>query len=329
MDSSRGLSLKLWFTLGLLVVFLVGLISVAFATGWGASLAAMRELTVAQVCVLLLLSLVNYGFRGLRWHIYTRAIHLRTSLAQDMRHYLGGFALTATPGRVGEFIRLRWIWRDTGLGPERTGALVLVDRAADLAAVGLTLAIALAFTAGGFQGGWVAAALAVVLAVLVTRAGLLVWGLGMGYRVLGVFPRVFAVLRSAARRLTVFTPPRIILPATMLGMVGWCAEAYAFWLLLGWLGADIGMALAIAIFFCAMLTGGATGMPGGIGGAEAAMIAGLALQGVPLEIAIPATAVSRITTLWFAIAVGFCAFPFAERYSQRGSVKSPVCAGTN
>ena len=329
MNTSKDLTRKLWFTLGFFAVFLIGLISIAFATGWGETLLAMQDLTIAQVTLLLVLSLVNYGFRGLRWHIYTRALELPTSLMQDMRHYLGGFALTATPGRLGEFIRLRWIWRDTGCRPDRTGSLVVVDRAADLAAVGLLLAVAIAFTAGGVQGGWAAAVLAVLFAVAATRAGLIVWGVGFGYRLVGIFPRLFAMLRAAARRMTAFAASGVVLPATALGMLGWCAEAYAFWLLLGWLGAEMSLPLAFSIFFFSMLTGGATGLPGGIGGAEASMIALLALNGVPLEIAIPATAVIRLTTLWFAILVGFCAFPFAEKYSQREMVKSPACAGTH
>ena len=64
-----------------------------------------------------------------------------------------------------------------------------------------------------------------------------------------------------------------------------------------------------------MLTGGATGLPGGIGGAEAAMVAALALNDVPFEIALPATAIIRLTTLWFAILVGVGVFPFAERHA--------------
>ena len=68
------------------------------------------------------------------------------------------------------------------------------------------------------------------------------------------------------------------------------------------MGADIGLAKAIAIFTFATLAGGLTGAPGGVGGAEAAMVALLALDGVRLDIAVPATALIRLTTLWFALA---------------------------
>jgi uncharacterized membrane protein YbhN (UPF0104 family) len=85
------------------------------------------------------------------------------------------------------------------------------------------------------------------------------------------------------------------------------------------MGADIGAGAAIAIFAFATLAGGATGAPGGMGGAEAALLGLLALHGVPLEVALPATLIIRVTTLWFAIGIGLAVFPFAERLSLKGS----------
>ena len=91
------------------------------------------------------------------------------------------------------------------------------------------------------------------------------------------------------------------------------------YLLLVWMGADVGIATAIAIFVFATLAGGLTGAPGGVGGAEAAMIGLLMIEGVPLEMSVPATLIIRVTTLWFAIAIGLAVFPFAEKASQRKS----------
>ncbi len=84
------------------------------------------------------------------------------------------------------------------------------------------------------------------------------------------------------------------------------------------MGADIGLAKAVAIFIFSALAGGLTGAPGGVGGAEAAMIALLALDGVPLDVSVAATAIIRLTTLWFAILIGMILFPLAERRSLKG-----------
>ncbi|MDA5094034.1 lysylphosphatidylglycerol synthase transmembrane domain-containing protein [Aliiroseovarius sp. KMU-50] len=300
---------------GLFGLVMVGLIGLAAATGWEETRAQIAKLSIWQVLFLLVLSLVNYLFRGLRWHIFARRLGLPTGLAQDLRHFLGGFAMSVTPGRVGELVRMRWLKRETGWNFERTAPLVLVDRASDLTAMALILAMALSFSMKGIAGGVPVALLALIAGFVATRPALLAGFAKMGHRVTGRFARLWVKIRRAAKSLSAFTSPTLMTSAAILGVIGWIAEGYAFHLLLVWLGSDIGFATAVAIFVFSTLAGGLTGAPGGVGGAEAAMIALLALEGVPLEVSVPATAIIRVTTLWFAIGIGLLIFPLAERHS--------------
>ena len=304
---------------GLFALVLAGLAGLAAATGWDETRAQIARLAVWQIGVLLALSLTNYLLRGLRWHLFARRLGLGTSLGTNLRHFLGGFAMSVTPGRLGELVRMRWIGRETGAAFETTAPLMLVDRACDLAAMGLLLGTALAFSASGIAFGLPVTALALTAAVIVTRPALLAGLAGLGHRLTGRFGRLFAKVRRAAQALAAFSSPGLVLGASALGLAGWFAESYAFHLLLTWMDADIGLAKAVAIFVFAGLAGGLTGAPGGVGGAEAAMVALLALEGVGLEAAVPATAIIRVTTLWFAILIGFMVFPVAEKYSLRKS----------
>jgi len=304
---------------GLFALVLAGLAALAAATGWEETLAGLRSVTGPELGLLLALSLVNYLFRGLRWHLFARRLGLPTTLRQNIRHFLGGFAMSVTPGRVGELVRMRWLRRETGWSFERTAPLVLIDRASDLAAMALLLALALAFSATGIAGALPVVGLALAAAWVATRPRLLRLAATLGYRVTGVARRLFARVRRASLSLEAFQSPALLTLATVLGLIGWAAEGVAFWFLLDWMGADVGLSAAMAIFIFATLAGGLTGAPGGVGGAEAAMVALLALEGVPLEISVPATLIIRVTTLWFAIGIGLAVFPFAERLSNRKS----------
>ncbi len=315
-SSRRWRDLALLGGLGLLV--LAGLIGAAAATGWDETMTALGRLTWPEVLLLLLLSLTNYGLRGLRWHLFASRLGLPLSLGANLRHFLGGFAMSVTPGRVGELVRMRWIRRETGWPFDRTAPLALVDRASDLGAMALLLALALSFSATGIAGALPVAGLALIVAWAATRPALLHGFAGLGHRALGKrLPRLFARVRRAARAMGHFTSPTILMLASGLGLIGWFAEGWAFYLLLGWMGAETGLWAAIAIFIFATLAGGLTGAPGGLGGAEAAMVALLLLDGVPVEIALPATLIIRVTTLWFAIGLGLAVFPLAERFSKK------------
>ncbi|MCO6383105.1 flippase-like domain-containing protein [Oceanicola sp. 502str15] len=313
---------ELYFVLLLLALFALGFLGLALAGGWEESWQQVMQLSGLQLAGLLALSLVNYLFRGLRWHLFARRLGLGLSARANIRHFLGGFAMTATPGRVGELVRMRWISREAGWPFTRSTPLVLVDRASDLAAMGLILAVALSLSTMGIKGAVTVAALALVAAALVTRPALLSALVTLCYRATGWLPRLFARIRSAARSLKQFSTAPVIAGSLTLGLAGWVAEGYAFHLLLMWMGADIGFFSAVAIFVFSTLAGGLTGAPGGVGGAEAAMIALLKLHGIPLEISVPATAIIRVTTLWFAIGLGLLVFPFAERASLKAKAKA-------
>lgn len=315
-SSRRSHDLLLLVTLAGLVLF--GFVALAAATGWEKTLAAMAELKALQVSALLILSLGNYAARALRWHMFSGSLGLPLGVVANARHFLGGLAMSVTPGRVGELVRMRWIGRETGQAFERVAPLALIDRAADLSAMALLLAAGLMFSSTGLRGGAPVVMLSLILAFVATRPMLLKATAEILHRAtFRRLPRLFARVRRASRSLAAFRAPELVGLAGLLGVIGWFFEAYAFHLLLSWMGADVELATAVAIFVFATLAGGLTGAPGGLGGAEAAMIALLLMQGVPPEIALPATLIIRVTTLWFAILVGSAIFPFAEGLSRK------------
>jgi uncharacterized protein (TIRG00374 family) len=107
--------------------------------------------------------------------------------------------------------------------------------------------------------------------------------------------------------------PGVLVAASSLSLVAWAAEAFAFHLVLHWMGADIGVLPAASIYAISMLAGAASFMPGGLGGAEAAMIALLKVAGVDTQQAISATLIIRLATLWFAVGLGFVALALLAR----------------
>ena len=307
----------IWLLAGLFALVIVSIVGLAAATGWQETMAQIKRLSGWQILALLGLSLVNYAFRGLRWHLFARRLGLPTGLIQDLRHFLGGFAMSVTPGRVGELVRMRWLTRETGWSFERTAPLMLMDRASDLVAMALILALALALSSAGFTGALPIVLASLIAAYVVTRPRLLAGVATRLYRLTGLWPRLFARIRTAAQSLARFSNPWVIGLAAALGLIGWMAEGVAFYLLLMWMGVDVGLWTAVGIFVFSALAGGLTGAPGGVGGAEAAMIGLLMLEHVPLEVSLPATLIIRVTTLWFAIGIGLMIFPLAEKLSMR------------
>jgi glycosyltransferase 2 family protein len=276
---------------------------------------------------LLVLSLLNYTLRALRWHLFSRHLGLRVPLRRSGLYYLAGFAATTTPGKVGEALRLWFLERADGCRYERTAALLVGDRLSDLTATVLLCLLGVSTFASYL---WTTVALAVLLGGMIglfMRPAALLRFLALGYGWVGRWPRLFARVRVALRQTARLFGPRVYAAGLVLATIGWLAEGLALYWLLTLLGADVSLREAVFVFAFAMIVGGLSMLPGGLGGTEATMVALLLALSVGAEVAVAATAMIRVTTLWFAIGLGFLALPWALRLARLGRPASAAPVG--
>ncbi len=86
-------------------------------------------LLAAAMPVLVSASFVLYLLRYARWHWLLRRAGCQTPVGRGFLAYLSGFAFTATPGKVGELLRIRYLM------PLGVLAAFVYERAFDLLAV--------------------------------------------------------------------------------------------------------------------------------------------------------------------------------------------------
>lgn len=303
-----------WVLLAFVLVMGIALIS----SGWDDAALVIGQLSVGKIAALLGLAALHYAIRAWRWHWLVRASGVQTRFSQNLVHLLGGFAMTATPGRLGELIRLRWLKKETGHAFTRLVPIAFADRAIELGSMLLLVLGVLAFGSLGTGSVWILITVTTGLVIVVCQPRLLevcvlwLWQ-AVGHRK----ARLFAKLRRMIHQLRNVMRPTVLVPILVIGVLGWASEGIAFWLLLGWLDTSLPLATATAIFMVAILAGALSGLPGGLGGTEATGVALLVLQAVPFETAVLAILIIRVTTLWFAVLVGMIVLPVAEMRANK------------
>lgn len=301
-----------------IIIFIVLVVVGLALSGWRDAVAGLASVGLWNILMLCGLAALHYIIRSLRWHMIVRAGDVSTSVGQNMLHFFGGFAMTATPGRLGELVRLRWLCRDSGKSFGRLLPIVFADRAIELAAMVFLICLALLLVNLETNAVWGLMAVSLVLVWIACRPQLLEHVITGLWRLLGRrLSRLFVKLRRMTRRLAPFMRLPILVPTIIIGVAGWALEGVAFYLLLSWLDVEISVWTATAIFLIAVLSGALSGLPGGLGGTEATAVALLLLQDVPLDAAVLATLVIRVTTLWFAVLIGLLVFPIAEALSGK------------
>ena len=278
-----------------------------------------RMLTLNPVALagLLGLSLVNYLMRAWRWYVYSQHLNIQVRAA-DRALLLRRLRHDDDAGQGGGSARLWFLERCHGYRYERTAPLLLGDRMGDaVAIVLLCLAGISAFGAAYVTGTLVAAGVLLVALLMLLRPHVPLRVVLLVYGMVGRWPRLFGAARGVVRKTSRLLDPRIFALTTAMGVFGWLCEAFALhWLLID-LGADITLQQSIFVFAFAMLVGAVSMLPGGLGGTEATMFALLTLLHVPADTALAATLIIRLTTLWFAVGLGFVALPAAFRLARQ------------
>tara|TARA_Y100001968_G_C19395958_1_gene738332 strand:- start:251 stop:1825 length:1575 start_codon:yes stop_codon:yes gene_type:complete len=260
-----------------------------------------------QVCIGLFLVLLGYFIRYFRWRMLMQLLHQPLPIIRDARIWIGSYAFTVTPAKSGEVLRAVLLKKEFGVPILSSLMALLVERISD----GFSVLLLLLFYLPLLRGREVSLFLpSTILIIAVFLLWLLLQQKDWIYRLFRWIelrlPSKFASAGSnsfeALRSLLQF---RLLFFSTALGVISWFLEGVSLWLLLRGLGVTkISLGGAAIAHTSAGLLGALTLMPGGLGSTEAGTVGLLALQGLALDIATPATLLIRLMTLWFATCLG-------------------------
>ena len=271
--------------------------------GWWAFVAALG------------LAVANYAIRMVRWFLYLDLCDLAVPFRIRALVFLSGFALSITPGKLGELIK-SYLLRETCAIPiTRSAPIIIAERVTDLIALLILGLAGVAFY--GVAHGMVVAGAAVIIIGLV----ILSWStLAHGIIAVATRPRPLRRFADRLRRLydglTGLMRPRPLTWATGLGVIAWLAECVGFSLIISaFPGTDVPLGLAILIYAATTVAGALSFLPGGLLVTEASMTLFLveASRGVDQPTAVAATILTRLATLWFAVAIGLLALAVLRR----------------
>ncbi len=307
------LSKRFFLFLGLGVgVFL----SLSLYGNWKAVSEAFKHFSYLTLPLILALAFMNYLSRFWRWELYLKRVEISLTRKESFYIFMSGLVMTVTPGKMGELLKSYLLRQNHRVPLARSGPIVLAERFTDLLAVYfLTLLGSFSFADGN-------KILGVGLAVLLI--GLLPFVSPKFFKgILGLSKkfswsrRLEAPLSEAFYTLHDLMGFRLLVLASVLGLVAWFFECLAFQVVFIGLGVEIPLAKAVFIYAFSTLAGALSMLPGGIGAAEGSMTSLLLLIRIPKALATTATIIIRICTVWFAVLLGYGFVKLYQKQKKR------------
>ena len=226
-----------------------------------------------------------------RWRVLLGSQHIGRPSGPDWLGWFRGFALTATPAKLGELSRVQLLHEQLGYPRLPLVHVFVAERFSDAAAVALLLLLLIPNQLFGsipsLRSTWLLAIalLAACALLLASRFLFRRW------------------LKHHWQRWRHHLPSgslvKALLPASLISLLVWACEALVLWLLVLLLApTPITIPAAIAIYLLSGTAGMASPLPGGIGVNEASTVLLLGQHGVPAAVALPVAVLRRLITLW-------------------------------
>jgi uncharacterized protein (TIRG00374 family) len=264
------------------------------------------------------LAFANYAIRFVRWQLYLRHQGVAVPRRSSALVFGAGLSLSITPGKLGELVKSYLLRELHDIPAIRTAPVVVAERVTDLLAL-LALAVA------GVAAYGLAATL-VIAATCLIGIGLVLLAWPRPTRALidlATAPRLLRRFRAPVHdmygSLASLCRPPMLAAATALALPAWGCECVGFAMIVNaFPGAHVDLGMAMVIYASTTIAGALSFLPGGLGITEGAMAMWLVSGTARLDAAtaLDATLLTRLATLWFAVALGLVCLAFARRRVQ-------------
>lgn len=288
-------------------------------------ISAADSINPLWIPVFLLLPLLNYYLRFLKWHYFLHRIQVRIPARESLEVFIAGFSMTVSPGKMGELLKCVLLKQSRNIPVEQTSPVVVAERLTDLISMVL-LALAGAVLTGSPVG--IPASLAGILFVAAALFVLLNgWAWSLFERTALKIPFLnkrsdsFEGFRAAAVKLLDMKSMFVSVP---LGMLSWGIEAMVLTVVAASMGYSLPGGAALLSHAAGSVAGAVSMIPGGLGLTELT-IDGILGDYMPDAAATATTLLMRFATLWFSVLLGLGALGLIKFRRNRESASKDRC----
>ena len=262
------------------------------------------SLLLSSLPVLLSLTSLSLLIRFGRWHWLLRKVGHKIPIKYGIASYLAGFAFTATPGKVGELLRIRYL-EPVGILPKTVVSAFIFERLIDLISV-LSLSMFGAFQFGVFWIAFFFTSFIIGAIVFLIRFPKIVDVIANRFNHLGYtrIEKLLETISNGIQGIKFWMTPLDIILSLISGLLSWLCLSFSFILLLNEFHVLIPFHTAISIYPISTLAGAASMIPGGLGSTEATIVTLLIKNNLEISIATIIAIGIRFSTIWFAVVIG-------------------------
>jgi glycosyltransferase 2 family protein len=271
---------------------------------------------VIYLPLLLVLASLNYVVRYVRWQIYLDALSVHIGFWKSFQIFMAGLTMTISPGKIGEALKAQFLSREISHPWSRGLPVVFAERLSDLMGVVVLVGLGVNVLPVGRTAALLGTAVCVFFVIVIVTPVLfhsMVNLLGKLPKMSGPSERLLEMHENVSRLLSL----RLMAASLILSCAAWFMECLVLYFTVAACKGHVGGLQITFIYALSTLAGALSVIPGGLLVTEGSMIGLLMVSGLEKSLAISATFIVRLCTLWFAVLLGIVFLLVFQRASQK------------
>lgn len=263
------------------------------------------EMNIGYLPYILLLAPISWFVVFSRWHILLKNSKILVPKKENFKIYMTGFAMSATPGKIGELIKTQLLHSKYGIPRKKTAAIILSEQFYNLVGILFVSLLGIFYFDFSIYVVFLTGGLLSFTVILLSSERLF---------------KKFTDLISKIKFLKKYIPSlidsyltlkksirgRVFIISSLLSITFWLIESLIAYLIFQSFEIKGFEFLQLATTYTtSIIIGVASFLPMGIGVVEGSLAGFFSYQGIELSLALTLVIFIRIFTRWYGVIIGF------------------------
>lgn len=252
-----------------------------------------------------LIVLLSWCVLFLRWTLLLKNLNISIPYKSSFIIFLSSFALSATPGQLGELIKSKLLKNKFDIPISKTAPLIFIERIYDLIGAIIVSSFGISYIESGNT-------ILLIFTIILFSLIILLRSKIVFTKFLSLFEKINFLRNKITNISDIYESiqpslnPKIFLSSTLLSIIYWMLiGTSSYFVLLALEINTINYFHMISIYSSSIIIGAVSLIPGGVGVAEGSITGLLSLGGVEISIAFVIGILVRVFTLWYGVIIGF------------------------
>jgi len=253
--------------------------------------------------IILVVFYITFLLKFVKWQYYLKYLNIEVQFSISFKIFMASLVMSVTPGKIGDLIKSYMLKEVNGTPVNRTIPIVFAERVTEFVALLLLVILGLNL----YNQNIIIIILSLFSIIILL---LLLFNSRINNKLISLLSKskklekyIEPISLTISNSKTLLQPKPFSL-MVLFSLFIWIVECFGFYLILNQFNIDFSIIWSFFTYLFSIFIGSVSMLPAGLGVTDGSLTFLLTQNGFSKEIAVSATLIVRIATLWFALIVG-------------------------